>query len=104
MDTSGFVAAFWLTVGAIPRLLMMSALLSGSETAPTAASRGKLRAQADKGSTGAAAALKVTEDNERMIGALLLGNNIVNFTSASLATALLTRMYVTAASPWPPLS
>ena len=104
MDTSGFDAAFWLTVGAILLLLMMSALFSGSETALTAASRGKLRAQADKGSTGAAAALKVTEDNERMIGALLLGNNIVNFTSASLATALLTRMYVTAASPWPPLS
>jgi Mg2+/Co2+ transporter CorB len=76
-----------------------------SAAAPLPASRrGKLRAQADKGSTGAAAALKVTEDNERMIGALLLGNNIVNFTSASLATALLTRMYVTAASPWPPLS
>ena len=93
MDTSGFDAAFWLTVGAILLLLMMSALFSGSETALTAASRGKLRAQADKGSTGAAAALKVTEDNERMIGALLLGNNIVNITSASLATALLTRMY-----------
>jgi Mg2+/Co2+ transporter CorB len=93
VDTSGFDAAFWLTVGAILLLLMMSALFSGSETALTAASRGKLRAQADKGSTGAAAALKVTEDNERMIGALLLGNNIVNITSASLATALLTRMY-----------
>ena len=93
MDTSGFDAAFWLTVGAILLLLMMSALFSGSETALTAASRGKLRSQADKGSTGAAAALKVTEDNERMIGALLLGNNIVNITSASLATALLTRMY-----------
>ena len=93
MDTSGFDAAFWLTVGAILLLLMMSALFSGSETALTAASRGKLRAQADKGSTGAAAALKVTEDNERMIGALLLGNNIVNITSASLATALLTRMF-----------
>ena len=93
MDTSAFDAAFWLTVGAILLLLMMSALFSGSETALTAASRGKLRAQADKGSTGAAAALKVTEDNERMIGALLLGNNIVNITSASLATALLTRMF-----------
>jgi Mg2+/Co2+ transporter CorB len=93
MENSALDAAFWLTVGAIVLLLLMSALFSGSETALTAASRGKLRAQADKGSTGAAAALKVTEDNERMIGALLLGNNIVNITSASLATALLTRMY-----------
>ncbi len=93
MEDSSLDAAFWLTVGAILLLLVMSALFSGSETALTAASRGKLRAQADKGSSGAAAALKVTEDNERMIGALLLGNNIVNITSASLATALLTRMF-----------
>ena len=93
MDDSSLDAAFWLTVGAILLLLVMSALFSGSETALTAASRGKLRAQADKGSSGAAAALRVTEDNERMIGALLLGNNIVNITSASLATALLTRMF-----------
>lgn len=93
MEDSALDAAFWLTVGAILLLLVMSALFSGSETALTAASRGKLRAQADKGSSGAAAALRVTEDNERMIGALLLGNNIVNITSASLATALLTRMF-----------
>ncbi|MCA3509716.1 MAG: HlyC/CorC family transporter [Rhodobacter sp.] len=93
MGDSALDAAFWLTVGAILLLLVMSALFSGSETALTAASRGKLRAQADKGSSGAAAALRVTEDNERMIGALLLGNNIVNITSASLATALLTRMF-----------
>jgi Mg2+/Co2+ transporter CorB len=71
----------------------MSAFFSGSETALTAASRSKLKAQADKGSTGAMAAMTVTEDNERMIGALLLGNNIVNILSASLATALLTRMF-----------
>ena len=37
--------------------------------------------------------MEVTEDNERMIGALLLGNNIVNILSASLATALLTRLF-----------
>ena len=88
MDT-----AFWLTAGIIALLLVMSAFFSGSETALTASSRAKLKAQADKGSGGARAALQVTEDNERMIGALLLGNNIVNILSASLATALLTRMF-----------
>jgi Mg2+/Co2+ transporter CorB len=85
-------AAFWLTTLAILCLLVMSAFFSGSETALTASSRGKLKAQADKGSAGAASAMQVTEDSERMIGALLLGNNIVNILSASLATALLTRM------------
>ncbi len=92
MDLTALDAAFWLTAGAIAVLLMLSAFFSGSETALTASSRGKLRAQADRGSKGAQIALRVTEDNERMIGALLLGNNIVNILSASLATALLTRV------------
>lgn len=86
-------AAFWITALSILGLLCLSAFFSGSETALTASSRGKLKAQADKGSLGAASAMKVTEDSERMIGALLLGNNIVNILSASLATALLTRLF-----------
>lgn len=93
MPNSSLDTAFWLTCVAIAVLLVMSAFFSGSETALTAASRGKLKAQADKGSRGAKAAMRVTEDRERMIGALLLGNNIVNILSASLATALLTKMF-----------
>jgi Mg2+/Co2+ transporter CorB len=85
--------AFWLTVLAIIALLMMSAFFSGSETALTAASRAKLRSRADRGDTGAECALDVTEDSERLIGAILLGNNVVNILSASLATALLTKMF-----------
>jgi Mg2+/Co2+ transporter CorB len=85
--------AFWLTAGIIVVLLMASAFFSGSETALTASSRGKLKARADRGSRGARQALTITEDNERMIGALLLGNNIVNILSAALATALLTRLF-----------
>lgn len=88
-----FDMAFWLTALAILGLLCLSAFFSGSETALTAASRGKLKSQADRGSSGAKSALHVTEDSERMIGALLLGNNIVNILAASLATALLTRMF-----------
>jgi Mg2+/Co2+ transporter CorB len=93
MPTSTLDAAFWLTALAILGLLVMSAFFSGSETALTASSRAKLKGLADKGSRGAATAMTVTEDRERMIGALLLGNNIVNILSASLATALLTRMF-----------
>lgn len=93
MNPDALDSAFWFTAGIILALLCMSAFFSGSETALTAASRAKLKAQADKGSSGAGAALQVTEDSERMIGALLLGNNIVNILSASLATALLTRLF-----------
>ena len=91
--TSGLSAGDWMIAAAIVLLLLMSAFFSGSETALTAASRGKLKSQADKGSSGAHAAMRVTEDSERMIGALLLGNNIVNILSASLATALLTKLF-----------
>lgn len=92
-DPSSMIdAAFWMTAAAILVLLMLSAFFSGSETALTASSRAKLRSRADKGDSGAEAALQVTEDSERLIGAILLGNNVVNILSASLATALLTRI------------
>ncbi|PIB24872.1 hypothetical protein BFP76_06815 [Amylibacter kogurei] len=84
--------ASWVTIGAIVALLVMSAFFSGSETALTAASRGKLHGMADKGSSGAARALNLTEDTEKLIGAILLGNNLVNILAASLATSLFTRL------------
>ncbi|MCA8870137.1 MAG: HlyC/CorC family transporter [Rhodobacteraceae bacterium] len=85
--------AFWFTIISIGALLFLSAFFSGSETALTAASRGKLRTLADKGSLGAASALKVTEDSERLIGTVLLGNNLVNILAAALATSLFTRLF-----------
>ncbi len=88
-----FDTAFWISAGAILLLLVLSACFSGSETALTAASRGKLRARADKGSKGAERALQITEDNERLIGSVLLGNNLVNILATSLATALFTRAF-----------
>lgn len=93
MNSEMLDTAFWVTTAAIFLLLVLSAFFSGSETALTAASRAKLKSQADKGSRGAETALLIKEDNERLIGSLLLGNNIVNILSASLATALLTRLF-----------
>ena len=86
-------ATLVLTAVAVTVLLLISAFFSGSETALTAASRGMWKAQADKGSRGAKAALSVTDDSESMIGALLLGNNIANILSAALTTALLTDLF-----------
>ena len=88
MDT-----AFWITISTIMGLIILSAFFSGSETALTAASRGKLRAQADKGSRAAKRALNITEDHERLIGSVLLGNNLVNILATSLATAVFTRSF-----------
>ena len=84
--------AFWITAASILALLFCSGFFSGSETALTAATRGKLRSMADKGSGGAESALKLKEDNERLIGGILLGNNLANILATSLATALFTRL------------
>ncbi|MEM1362531.1 MAG: HlyC/CorC family transporter [Pseudomonadota bacterium] len=85
-------AAFWITSGAILFLLVCSGFFSGSETALTASSRGRLRSMADGGNHGAERALELTEDNERLIGGILLGNNLANIMATSLATALLSRL------------
>ena len=86
-------SAFWISTGVILFLLVLSGFFSGSETALTAASRGKLRTQADKGSKGAERALQITEDNERLIGSVLLGNNLVNILATSLATTVFLRLF-----------
>lgn len=86
-------AAFWITIASILGLLVLSAFFSGSETALTAASRGKLHGLAEQGSRGAKRALALTDDNERLIGSVLLGNNLVNILATALATSLFTRLF-----------
>lgn len=86
-------ATIVVTALAVTALLVISAFFSASETALTAASRAGLKAAADRGSRGATTALAVSEDNERMIGAILLGNNVANTLNAALTTALLTGLF-----------
>ena len=74
-------------------LLIISAFFSGSETALTGASKAILRSMTDKGSNGAKKALQLREENERLIGSLLLGNNLINILAAALATNFLTQYY-----------
>jgi len=93
MSAATLDATFWMTSAVILFLLVLSGFFSGSETALTAASRGKLHSLADKGNKGAERALKITEDNERLIGSVLLGNNLVNILAASLATSIFTRAF-----------
>ncbi|MEM9344862.1 MAG: HlyC/CorC family transporter, partial [Pseudomonadota bacterium] len=88
MDTG-----LWITAGAIIALLLASGFFSGSETALTAVSRGKLRARTDKGDRAAERALRLTDDSERFIGSILLGNNLVNILATALATMFFTRLF-----------
>jgi Mg2+/Co2+ transporter CorB len=81
------------TVAAILILIVMSAFFSGSETALTATSRARLNEIERRGSRRAAMALALTNMRERLIGALLLGNNVANITASALATAVLIKMF-----------
>ncbi|MCY3725528.1 MAG: CNNM domain-containing protein, partial [Rhodobacteraceae bacterium] len=86
-------AFIWLNAGAIIVLIIFSALFSGSETALTSASRGKLKTQAEKGNKGAQRALKITDDRETLISSVLVGNNLVNILATALATNLFTLLF-----------
>ncbi len=90
---AGYSPEVWWISGAILLLLVISAFFSGSETALTAANRAKLHGMAEKGDAGAMRALALTDDSEKLIGAVLLGNNIVNILSAALATSMFTLLF-----------
>jgi Mg2+/Co2+ transporter CorB len=87
---AGYPPEIWWIGGTILLLLVISAFFSGAETALTAANRAKLHGMAEKGDAGAKRALALSEDSEKLIGAVLLGNNLVNILSAALATSLFT--------------
>ena len=78
-----------ITIGAIGLLIALSGFFSGSETALTAASRPRMHHLAGEGDRRARAVEHLTEDRERLIGAILLGNNAVNILASALATSLL---------------
>lgn len=71
---------------AIFALLFMSAFFSGSETALTAASRQRLHRLAKQGDRRAQILLDLFDRKDRLIGAILLGNNVVNILASVLAT------------------
>ncbi|MFN3313535.1 MAG: HlyC/CorC family transporter [Hyphomonas sp.] len=74
-------------------LLMISAFFSGSETALTAASRARMHALEKEGDRRAKTVNKLISNRENFIGAILLGNNVVNILASVLATSLFTMMF-----------
>jgi Mg2+/Co2+ transporter CorB len=78
----------WIVIGAIVVLIIFSAFFSGSETALTATSRARMHTLAQGGDTRAAMVNRLIERRDRLIGALLIGNNLVNILGSSLATSM----------------
>lgn len=86
-------SALWLTILAIMVLIIVSAFFSGSETALTAASRARMHAFEKAGDERAATVQRLIQTRERLIGALLLGNNLVNILASALATSLFITLF-----------
>ena len=68
-------------------LVLLSAFLSGSETAITATSKARIVSKIKKGSRRADYVLKILNQKNSVISSLLLSNNLVNILATSLATA-----------------
>jgi len=78
---------------AILILLILSAFFSGSETALTAASRPLMHQLEKDGNNRAILINRLQRKKERLIGAILLGNNLVNILASALATSMLMTMF-----------
>lgn len=74
-------------------LLACSAFFSASETAMMAINRYRLRHAAESGHRGAMRAQALLDQTDRLLGVILLGNNLVNAASGTLSTVLAIRLF-----------
>jgi Mg2+/Co2+ transporter CorB len=80
----------WIIFCVVVVCLLVSAFFAASETALTGASRASMLRLSKQGNRDAGIVSSLSEMRERMIGALLLGNNIANIGASALATGIFT--------------
>ena len=78
----------WLSLIIVLLCLLFSAFFSGSETALTASSRASMARLEKQGDPRAGLVNRLLANRERLIGALLLGNNVANIAASAIATSL----------------
>jgi Mg2+/Co2+ transporter CorB len=83
----------YIAVPAVVLCLALGAYMSAAETAITGASRPRMHRLAQQGSKRAALVNKLLGRKDEAVGAVLLGNSVVNILSASLTTAVLTSLF-----------
>ncbi|QHQ39514.1 HlyC/CorC family transporter [Microbulbifer hydrolyticus] len=74
-------------------LIVISAFFSSSETSMMALNRYRLRHQAKSGHRGAKRAMELLARPDKLIGVILIGNNMVNILASVIAGAVFTRLY-----------
>jgi Mg2+/Co2+ transporter CorB len=83
----------WLTVLAVMICLLVSAFYSASETALTASSRAAMMRLEKQGNGQATIVNRLLATRERLLGAVLLANNVTNIAASTLATGLLLMLF-----------
>ena len=81
------------SIFAMVACIVMSAYFSATETAFSSLNKTRLKVLADNGNKRAALALKLSEDYDKLISTILIGNNIVNIMVASIGTLLFVGLY-----------
>ena len=82
-----------LTVVLMVFLVSMSAYFSASETSFSSLNKTRLKSMAEKGSKKAASVLKLSEQYDKLLSSILIGNNIVNIAMASVGTVFFVRHF-----------
>src|SRR5512143_566123 len=78
---------------ALAVLLVSSGFFSIAETAMMAANRFRLKHRAAEGERGTATALALLRETDKLLGVILLGNNLLNAASATLSTIITVRLF-----------
>ena len=81
------------SIFAMVACIVMSAYFSATETAFSSLNKTRLKVLADNGNKRAALALKLSQDYDKLISTILIGNNIVNIMVASIGTLLFVGLY-----------
>ena len=79
--------------------ILLSGYFSATETAFSSLNKTRLKAMAENGSLKAAVALRLSENYDKLISTILIGNNIVNIAVASIATVLFVELCGQEAGP-----
>jgi Mg2+/Co2+ transporter CorB len=79
--------------GALALLLVLSAFFSGSETSMMAVNRYRLKTLSKSGHRGALLAERLLAQTDKLLSAILIGNNLVNSAAATLVTVIVFRLY-----------
>lgn len=87
------ITSIWILCVVIVALIILSGFFSGSETALTATSRARIHSLEVQGDARAGTVSRLITRRDRLIGALLIGNNLVNILASALATSMFLSLF-----------